>query len=309
MSAKTNVVLLLIFTTTAFGQAWLPPKGTTTVGVSYQYMEIRKHLAPPAEVDIGHVTSHAAVLDLRYSAGDRLAFSASVPYVSARYVGPDPHPFSDLDNGHYHGGWQDYRFEAQYQIGGHPYVISPFIGATLPMHDYAYFAHSARGRDLREESVGFYAGVGDLLSHFRRCGCPTGTYLESRVGYSFVEPVIGIRHDHLNADVDAGYFINDRLGVRALASYNYTFGGIPFDLRWYGNVEDPRFLHHDQIVAERHLNAGAGANYVISDRVDLFASALHMMWGRNGHKIHLAATAGISWSFAPKVHSNVSSVR
>ena len=296
---RTTVAVLLFAATPALGQAWLPPKGTTTIELGYQFNKVKTHMPPPKEIDVGHITSHAAFLELRYTATDRLAFSASVPYVSGRYIGRDPHPFSNVDNGHYHGGWQDYRFEAQYQFG-EVNVISPFVAAIIPTHDYTYFAHAARGRDLEETSLGFYAGVADPLSYFRSCGCPTGTYLESRVAYSYVERVIGLRHDHVNADAEFGYFVNPRLGLRGLASFNYTFGGIPFDPSWYRNLKDPRYLHHDQIVAERHLIIGGGLNYVISDHLDVYGSLSTMPWGRNGHRIHLGATTGISWSFGPK---------
>jgi hypothetical protein len=285
---------------TAFGQAWLPPKGTTTIGLGYSYTRVTKHFAPPKEVDVGHITSNLASLQISHSITDRLAISASVPYVSARYRGDDPHLLSDLDNGSPHGVWQDFRAEVAYQAMRAPFALTPFVAVTIPTHDYTYFAHAAPGRDLREETVGAYFGMTGLFAHFRACGCPTATYLESRIAYSFVERVIGIRHDHINADLDGGYFATDKFVVRALAGYNHTIGGIPFDLAWYRDYTNPRFLHHDQITAERHLNLGAGVSYAVNDRLDISATAVRMVWGRNGHKIDMAMTTGVAWSFAPQ---------
>ena len=169
---------------------------------------------------------------------------------------------------------------------------------AIPSHNYTYFAHSAVGRDLRENTLGFYAGVADLLTHFRSCGCPTGMYVQSRVAYSFVEHVLGYRIDHADVDLDLGYFATDRFGVRALASYGRTNGGVDWNNHW-PDYNSPIFLHHDQLLANRHLNVGGGANYALSDRLDIYTSVLHTLSGRNGHKIHLAANVGVGWSFAP----------
>lgn len=292
-------LLVLFAVRPALSQAWLPPKDTTTVSIDFQRGLVKKHLPPPEEVDIGHIRWNEAILQIGYSFTDRLAVSASVPYVMSKYHGPDPHPLSSTDNGRSHGTWQDYRFEARYQAMRGEFAIAPFAGVTVPTHDYTYFAHSAAGRDLHETTAGMYFGVADLFAHFRGCGCPTGTYLQSRLAYSWVERVLGLRHDRVEAEVDAGYFVTDQIGVRALTTYSRTIGGIPFDLAWYGNLNDPRYLHHDQLVAARLLNAGVGASYSVSDRFDVYGSALHTFYGRNGHRIHVTASAGVEWSFAP----------
>jgi hypothetical protein len=283
-------------------QAWLPPKDTMTVALSYQYGFIKQHyFADGSEVDAGHITSHSAALQMSYSLTDRFAMSASLPYVRARYQGPLPHQLP-VDGGDYHGTLQDYRLDARYQVTKGAIAFTPFVGMVVPSHDYIYFAHSAVGRDLHETVVGFDEGMTDLFAHFRSCGCPTATYLESRLSYSFVERVLGIRHDHANLDVDFGYFVTDRLGIRALGSYNRTFGGINHDrvnCTWCDG-SSPLFVHHDQLLAERHLNLGGGASYALNDKLDAFASAFHTVSGRNGHKMHIATMVGVAWSFAPR---------
>jgi hypothetical protein len=121
---------------------------------------------------------------------------------------------------------------------------------------------------------------------------------QSRVAYSFVEHVLGRRIDHADVDLDLGYFATERLGVRGLASYARTIGGVDWNTKWPDS--SPIYLHHDQLLANRHLNIGAGANYAVSDRFDVYTSVLHTLRGRNGHKIHLAANVGIGWTFQPR---------
>ena len=283
-------------------QAWVAPKETLSVAVSYEYGFVSRHYySDGSEFDGGQITSHAATLQMTYSVSDKLAVSTAVPVVMARYNGLQPHALP-IDNGDYHGSLQDYRFEARYQLTNGSVAFTPLIGLTLPTHRYPYFAHSAIGRDLRQTTLGFDTGVTDLFAHFRSCGCPTATYLESRLSYSFVEPVLGIRHDHANLDIDLGYFVTDKLGLRALGAYNRTFGGINHDrvnCTWC-TPTSPLLFHHDQLLAERHVNLGVGANYAVNDRFDCFTSVFHTVAGRNGHKMDIAAIVGVAWSFAPR---------
>ncbi|MDQ6801236.1 MAG: hypothetical protein M3041_10400 [Acidobacteriota bacterium] len=286
-------------TVDARAQAWLPAKDTTTLSFGYQYLFIKQHVLARGEiVERGHIKSHYGVMQLGYSPTDRVAFSLAVPYVAAKYHGPSPHQLP-FDNGTYHGTWQDYRLDARYQLLRGPTAFTPFISMLIPSHNYTYFAHSAAGRDLHENTLGFYAGVADLLGHFRSCGCPTGTYVQSRVAYSLVEHVLGRRIDHADVDLDLGYFATERFGVRALASYGRTIGGVDWNYQW-PDYNSPVFLHHDQLLANRHFNVGGGANYAVSDRFDVYTSVLHTLSGRNGHKIHVAANFGVGWSFAPR---------
>lgn len=270
----------------ARGQAWLPAKGTTTVSLSYQYALIKEHYLSRGErIDIGHIHSQFNFLEVYHSPTDHLMFGAGIPYVMAKYSGPRPHQLP-IDGGRYHSSWQDWRLDARYQLVRGPIALTPFVGVVLPSHNYTYFAHSAVGRRLREVVTGFYAG--------RTFEVLPNSYMQSRLSYSFVEHKLGHRIDHANADLDMGYFVTERFGVRALASYNRTIGGIDFDRIVPGSIE---FLNHDQLLSERHFNLGAGANYALSDSVDVYSSALHTRSGRNGHKLHVAVTAGISWTF------------
>jgi len=298
-----TAIAVVSFSLVLQGQAWVAPKDTMTVALSYQYGFVKHHyFSDGSEVDAGHITSHSATLQMSYSVSDKLAFSAAVPFVMARYNGSIPHALP-IDGGDYHGSLQDYRFDTRYQFTRGSVALTPFAGFTLPSHHYAYFAHSAIGRDLRETAFGFDTGVTDLFAHFRGCGCPTATYLQSRLSYSFVERVLGIRHDHANLDLDLGYFVTEKFGVRALAAYNRTFGGInhdPVNCTWC-TPESPLFIHHDQLLAERHVNVGAGASYAVNEKFDAFTSLFHTIAGRNGHKMQVAAIVGVAWSFAPRV--------
>lgn len=281
-------------------QAWTPPKDTATIGFGYQYVFIKQHVLAHGEtVERGHIRAQDVQIQLGYSPTDRLALSFGLPYVVARYHGPIPHQLP-IDDGTYHGTWQDYRIDARYQLSRGPIAFTPALAAVIPSHHYTYFAHSAVGRDLREVTAAFYSGMTfDVATPFRSCGCPTSTYVQSRFAYSFVEHVLGRRVDHADGDVDFGYFATEKLGIRALVSYRTTIGGIDWNYHW-PDYSSPLFLHHDQLLASRHLNVGAGANYSVSDRLDVYTSLLRTLSGRNDHKIHLATNVGVGWTFGPR---------
>src|SRR5256885_13026643 len=110
------------------GQAWVPPKDTMTLALSYEYSFVKHHLfADGSEADAGHITSHSATAQMSYSVTDRLAISAAAPYVISRYRGPLPHALP-VDGGDYHSALQDYRLDARYQVTRQGFVFTPFVG-------------------------------------------------------------------------------------------------------------------------------------------------------------------------------------
>jgi len=80
---------------------------------------------------------------------DRLAVSVALPYILTKYYGTPgqnffPHTIS-ADDGHYHGIFQDFRFDLDYQLLRGPVAVAPFFAAVIPIHSYTYFAHAAGG--------------------------------------------------------------------------------------------------------------------------------------------------------------------
>jgi hypothetical protein len=115
-------------------QAWLPEKGQGTVSLLYQYGFDRYHAMSQGEaVDRGHIFMQALMLDLDYSLTDRLAVRVALPAIEGRYKGPEPHvlvrnqPQTQiaLDNGRYHGGLQDFRFDVRYNVSPKKLMVTP----------------------------------------------------------------------------------------------------------------------------------------------------------------------------------------
>ena len=207
--------------------------------------------------------------------------SASVPYVQAAYHGSRPHP-GTIDNGDYHGTLTNLRFELRYQALENPLALTPFVATGHPIHNYVTLGHAAPGKGLDEYTVGFYTGR-SLDPWIPR------TYFHARYGYSFVEKVAGISHDRSNADLEIGYFLTSQLGVRAVASWQETLGGIAVPIP----PTHPLFRYHDQLGAEGFLNVGAGLSYSLTHKVDVYALYAETVRGRNGHKARPRSEHGL----------------
>src|SRR6185369_15647101 len=102
-------------------QAWLYPKGGGTVTFSYQNTLMLYHVDGTGQkFDMGHVITHVMSVDTDYSVTDRLAIKVGIPYVASRYYGDKPHRLSPdaptIDDGKYRPTFQDFSFEARYNL-------------------------------------------------------------------------------------------------------------------------------------------------------------------------------------------------
>jgi hypothetical protein len=284
------------------GQAWLPPKGEVTFSLGYGNVFVDKHYlgtsANPGdnvENDFGHIRSQSIQIALGYGVTDRLAVSAAVPYILTKYYGTPgqnffPHTIS-VDDGRYHGIFQDFRFDLDYQLLRGPVAVAPFFAAVIPSHSYTYFAHAAGGKDLHEYLLGssFGARLDEVL---------TGSYVELTYSYAFVERVLGIHHDRSNAFLELGYFLTPSLSLRGIATGFYTHGGINGVAA--DQLPPPEiFLHHDQIGHESGISAGGGLSYVLTGSIEVYGTYLTQLQGRGGHKIKDSLSFGVAYSFSP----------
>src|SRR5262245_62050940 len=185
--------ILLGCPSSAQSQAWTPARGDGTVSVQVQDAFVKYHELPTIRLDRGHIRSQTVMIDFTYGINDRVAVSASLPYVASKYHGSRPHA-SALDDGSYHATFQDFQFDIRYNLTRRRLVVTPFASAIIPSHAYEYFAHSAPGRDLRELQVGTYWAK--LLDPVL-----PGLFLQGRYSYGFTQRILGIFHDRSNLEL------------------------------------------------------------------------------------------------------------
>jgi hypothetical protein len=213
-------------------------------------------------------------------------------------VGPADHPgdgedIDRLDDGEWHGGWQDFgvglRLRWIEPRPGQPWGVTPFVIYQWPSHDYTFFAHAAIGSRQKRLIVGATAGR-QFGPRFQKL------FVQAQYSYSFVEEILDVNTNNSSLNLDLGYHFTPRFSARAMLMLRKTHGGldIPTD---FPDRTSELFFHHDQIQRVDYVNWGLGANYAISERYSVAANWYTTLWGENGHKIHNAVGVGITRKF------------
>ena len=285
----------------ARAQAWLPPKGEASFSFGYGNVFVNKHYLGGAdnpgdnvESDYGHIRSQSFGIGLTYGVTNRLAVSVGIPFIVTKYYGTPgqnffPHTIP-IDDGNYHGTFQDYKIDLSYQAFNGPIAVAPFVSAIIPSHSYTSFAHAAPGRDLYEYLLG--ASFGGRLDRLL-----PGSYVELTYSYAFVERVMNIHHDRSDAFLELGYFLTPSLSLRGIGTGSYTHGGISF---LSPQTTPPElFPIHDRIDKSSGISLGGGLSYTLTGATTLNVSYLTQVQGRGGHKIKDALSFGVSYSFSP----------
>lgn len=280
----------------ATAQAWVPARGEGAVSVLYQNLFVHDHfLAGGGRVDRGQIQTNNLLVDITYGLTDRLTVAFAVPYVEARYTGTNRHP-SAQDDGRAHGGFQDLKFGVRYNVVDGPVTVTPFVGVNMPSHAYEYFAHAALGTRVREVEIGTY--VARVLSPRL-----PNAFLQTRYSYSFAETIVGIDHSRSNLDVEAGYFLHQRLRVFVIGTGQKTHGGIDTPDAGWRALPPELGPHHDRIARLEMLDVGGGVQLSLTRRIDLFGSVMRTLAGRNAHALSRGITVGLSWGFGGEIKS------
>jgi hypothetical protein len=278
-------------------QAWLPAEGEGYISTVYTNTFVDKHYLPTTRYDLGRIYSNVFLLDATYGMTDRVAVSVSLPLVISRYLGSEPHPSSDQDDGTWHSTFQDFRFNVRYNVVRGRLAITPFVGTAVPSNKYVYWAHSAAGRRLRELHAGVTAArVLDRIT--------PGLFLQGRYSFAFPQRVVdgdvNVRPYRSNTDLELVYFVVPSLRVFALGAGQVTHSGIDIPRNAKEVFSEFQKKHHDQIGRENYLNIGLGAAVDINDSVALYGSLLKQVAGRNSHELSHVLSVGVTWSFRRK---------
>jgi hypothetical protein len=286
-------------------QAWLFPKGGGTVTFGYQNIFIRYHVdGTGTKFDQGHLIENVMSIDTDYSVTDRLAIKVGIPYVASRYYGDKPHKLTPdtpptLDDGKYHPTFQDFSFEARYNLTNRSVVLTPFFRVSIPSHSYEYFSHSAVGKDVREYRVG--ANVGRRLDPILR-----NAYVQGRYAFGISQPVLDIALKRSYTDVQLGYILSRRLTLVGVEQWLHSHTGEVADFSTpFPSPEEK--LHHDQTAKSTLLDISGGAAVTLSRSTDFFVSVGRSLRGTSGHLNSAVVSIGISRSFG--IHSETTAAQ
>jgi hypothetical protein len=287
------VVVQLGWVTTLCAQtAWVPPRGEGTVSFTYQTYDVAGHFdALGRKTTEGGTYSQTVVTELDYGVTDTVGLSVSLPFIASKYtghqdflVGGHPTHAGPLDDGTYHGAFQDIRVEARRLLWIGPLAVAPFIGASFPTHEYETQGEAVPGRHRRDLQLGASAGA-DLASIL------PGAYLHARYAYGAAQRLRDIPFTRSNIDVEGGEAVTSRVTLRGLANWQ---------VRHKGPVLDELFddwEHHDRFIAPSYFNLGGGASFSLTTRADVYAVWVVTISGSNGAHRARTLAVGTTWGF------------
>jgi len=274
------------------GQAWLPEGGQGYVSLSYLGMFTSDHLLSSGEQqNRGPTRLSIVTAGVLYGITDRLAVSADVPFIASKFtltpgLLPNAHDHeAKIDNGAYHGTFQDFHAAVKYNAVRGATMFTPFFELTLPTHHYETFGHSAPGKYLREYRVG--ANVGRLLNPI----LPRG-YFDLRYSYSFAQKLAGMNLDRNNVDLEVGYFLTPSVAVRAIGAVQKTVGGVEAPV----SPDSPFFPDHDRLERGHYSRIGGGVTFSLPRNMDLYVLLVSTLSGKNVQAF-TALGIGVSWKF------------
>jgi hypothetical protein len=303
-----TAMLLTLFgalQTSLVAQAWLPSQGDGTISILYQNSIDRLHVfSNGLTKDRGHVYFNAVVLSSDFALTDRIAVSFSLPYLDGKYAGAYPHELVrgdaativPVDNGNYHGGFQDFQFTLRYALTPrHSWQITPFSQVIVPSHAYPSFGHAAIGLDEHEYRAG--VNVGRRLDPILPRAFVQGQYA---FGVS-PEVAANIAPKRSYGELQFGYLLNRRFTVQASSVLLYSHNGIDLDYNLFpNNLTDEQYLNHDRISRAQLLDVAGSIAYQANASTNVYFSMGHSVWGRNGHLRYLVTTVGFTKVFSTR---------
>jgi hypothetical protein len=328
-----SAAVLIFVSSWSYAQgAWVEPKGTGSISFSYQNYFIDRHMFGDVDyviingqkvTDVGELRFQTTFLDLTYSLTDNLGVTVSLPYAIGKYTSPvnplipgfGPHKLADqtipVDDGHYHGGFQDFTFRARYNIATRPIVITPYVQYGFPSHGYEFYSHAVIGNRVSEFVIGSY--FGSTLDPFL-----SNVYVQGGYGVGFPQRILGISRIHHKMEFEAGYFLGERTRLFGILVGQYSDGGLdlyqdynpeilakpwPLNVRFpdFGepiyNAGNELFLHHLQISQENYLDISGGMSYLLNDSMSVYGVVIHTLTAKNLHPKKYGFSFGFGWGF------------
>ena len=298
MRIAVTVLLLTVFSV-APGQERTASLGHS-VRVEYHYAYTSDFVYDSAVFEGGNTTSHALVLSGVYSINERWKLFATIPYVQRRQTGAagvhdpavdfvqyEPPDMRFIDDGSYHGDFQDFTFGVQYLAAqSQRFSLSPYASYGVPMTNYPFYGAAAIGKQLEELHLGVSMELRPYFSDW---------IFHADLTYAVSEEVLGVDLDYWLAYVAAGYYVTPQFIARVFVSGREAPDAlIAEDILDWDSEEGWR---HDQILKHSFVNVGVGMDYLISERYSISATYYQAVDSDNVYELDDAFTVGMTLNF------------
>jgi hypothetical protein len=271
------------------------PRGSMTF--TYQYQKAQNLAGEGYVINSAPITTHLIDVAASYRIKDRWAIHAGLPFISREWKGGPSHnplnivpPQYDsefVDDGHFHGFFQDMRLGASYLLVTDPVTIEPYLEYGIPVSDYPFFAASAVGRNLQTLEIGStFAYRPPFLPWF----------FSMKAGYVLVDSVLGIDTDAVRITADAVRFFNERIALNVFLTSKNGGGTSP------NPAETPDFTseqwyRHDQVTRHNYTTMGVGVDWSLGERNIMNFTLLRMVHAEDVFELEEALSVSISRPF------------
>jgi len=267
--------------------------------LEYQYAHTGAIDGPDGAFDLGRTDTHVFLLAGVYALGERWKIFGSLPYVRKRHKGAAAHdPVADfivytppdlrvVDDGRYHGGFQDVYVGAQYLAVDGPLSISPYVSLGGPVSDYPTYGNAIIGKHLWEIPVGVNVDFTPYFSDWS---------FRADISYVFSEKVTGVDLNYWLLHASASYYLTRRLASRVFLVNRIA----PHALNWedFGDDWDNEAgFQHDRTLRHAYLNGGIGFDFVVSDRYSISATYYETLEQDIVAKVESAFTLALTHRF------------
>lgn len=243
--------------------------------------------------------TQSMTLSVNYRLAERWSLYASLPYIRKRALNdpgahnPDalaePRPDSEfLDDGRYHGTWQDWQLGVSYHTRWGAFDIHPHAVLTYPSRDYTFFASAAAGQRLTRFRLGFDAS--------RRLGRSNFHY-SAGYSYEFVERVLDTNLDKHHFRLSGRYDFSPQLSATVFASGRRGHGLEPPAFFREHMLGSERWYQHDRLLRQNYAFAGIGATWRFNETWSVSGSTSRMVWGNSIHDVEYAHEVQLTRAF------------
>jgi hypothetical protein len=282
------LAIVLVGALPARAQPWVPPPGEGSVSVTYQNYYVTGHYSLTGERTINGAT-HSKALVAEFDVGLPRSFglTVSLPYIRSKYTGPDiyfvggiPTTPGPLDDGFYHGAFQDLHVEARRMFEFEGVAIAPLAAITIPTHEYETHGEAVPGRHRTDFQIG--ASVGTDLSKW-----VPSTYVHGRYALAAAEQIDGIPAVRSNIDLEGGLDVARRWTLRGL---------VDWQIRHKGPTLAELFAHgwdtHDRFIVSSYTNLGGGLTIRVRRSTELSGTWVAAVKGKSG--AHISRTLAVT---------------
>jgi hypothetical protein len=289
-------------------QALSPSNMESPVGhgwVSIQGQDVYSHgdYNGPAGANSGNVRFLSIQLNAAFFVANHWDVHLGIPYITSEYNGQFGHPQlpcppncapTQIDNGQYHGYWQDWDVGVRYHADMDGYEIAPSLDVYIPSNDYPYYGSASIGQRTHRVGLGF-----ELSHQFDF----SNLFYVGHYQYVFNQHVLSINNNYNVFGLDLGYFFTPHLSLRAISDVKLGNGYedaqiIPFAPGPGAptNGANPIWELHDKFRLEEHADLGATCDYAFGHNVLSFTAA-HSVWGNSDSRLTYALSLMLTRGF------------